>query len=135
MVMKICFLFFYKYDTLCSMKVLIHWIILTLTVIVLTQTIPGISIIDTGQQGGLVMTAFVVAAVIGFTNLIIKPIISLVTLPINILTLGLFSVVVNALLFSAVARVVQNFSVADFKAALLGSLVIAVVNSIVNKID
>lgn len=117
------------------MKVLIHWIILTLTVIALTQTIPGISIIQTGQGPSMIMTAFVVAGVIGFTNLVIKPIISLVTLPINLLTLGLFSIVVNAALFAAVTKVVPNFTVVDFKAALIGSIIIAIVNSIVNKID
>jgi putative membrane protein len=78
--------------------------------------------------------AVIVGAVLGFINLIVKPIISLLTLPITILTLGLFSLVVNAALFYFVGRVVEGFTIDSFVAAFWGALIISVINWFANKV-
>jgi putative membrane protein len=109
------------------MKILLHWLILTLAVIASQYVVPGIKVDS-------FVTAIVVAAILAFINMIVKPIVSILTLPINILTLGLFSIVLNALFFWAVAAMIQGFSVADFKAALLGSLIVSVLNWIAGKV-
>lgn len=103
------------------MKILLHWIILTLAVIASQYVVPGIQV-DT------FLTALVVAAILAFINTIIKPVVGLLTLPINILTLGIFSLVLNALFFWGVAYVVSGFSVVDFVAAFWGSLIVSIIN-------
>ncbi len=103
------------------MRVLLHWLILTLSVIASQYVIPGIHV-------NTFLTAIVVAAILAFINTIVKPIISILTLPINILTLGIFSLVLNALFFWGVAYVVAGFSVSGFTAAFWGSIVVSVIN-------
>mgnify|MGYP003511054075 CR=1 FL=1 len=103
------------------MKIILHWIILTLAVIASQYVVPGIHV-DT------FLTALVVAAILAFINTIIKPIIGILTLPINILTLGIFSLVLNALFFWGVAYVVSGFSVNGFAAAFWGSLIVSIIN-------
>jgi putative membrane protein len=71
-------------------------------------------------------TAFWVAFVLGIINLVIRPIITLLTLPLTILTLGLFSLVVNAVLFWLTSALVKGFEVHGFIAAFLGALVVMV---------
>lgn len=72
--------------------------------------------------------AIIVAVVLGLVNTLIKPIISFLTLPINILTLGLFSLVINAALILGVAHIVNGFTVGDFFDALLFSIILWFVN-------
>jgi putative membrane protein len=109
------------------MKILLHWLILTLAVIASQYVVPGISV-DT------FLTALVVAAILAFINMIIKPIIGILTLPINVLTLGLFSLVLNALFFWGVAYIVSGFHVSGFVAAFWGSLIVSVINWIAGHI-
>ncbi len=108
------------------MKILLHWLILTLAVIASQYVVPGISV-------NTFMTAVVVAAILAFINMIIKPIVGILTLPINILTLGLFSLVLNALFFWGVAYIVTGFHVSGFQAAFFGSLIVSVLNWIADK--
>ena len=103
------------------MKTILHWLILTLAVIASQYVIPGIHV-DT------FLTAVVVAAILAFINTIVKPVIGILTLPINILTLGLFSLVLNALFFWGVAYIVAGFHVNGFVAAFWGSLIVSVIN-------
>ena len=107
--------------------ILLRWFVITLAVFALPYFVAGISI-----NG--ILTAVIVGACLVFINLIIKPIVSLLTLPINIITLGLFSLVINAVFFWMVARIVTGFTVDTFRAAFIGALVIAVVNWIVGRI-
>jgi putative membrane protein len=67
-------------------------------------------------------------------NIIIKPIIKIVTLPLNIATLGIFGFVVNVLLFWFVATLISGFVVTDFTAALLGALVLTLANWILERL-
>ena len=108
------------------MKIIIHWFILTLAILAVPYIVPGIHV------SGL-LTAIVVAAVLGFINTVVKPIVTLLTLPINIVTLGPFSIVLNGLFFWFVAVIVSGFSVSNFLAAILGAAVISVLNWIMNK--
>ena len=109
------------------MKILLHWLLLTIAILITAYLVPGIAV-----SGFL--TALIAGACLGFINLVIKPVLKLLTLPINILTLGIFSIVLNALLFWALTLVVPGFSIATFQAALIGSVIIAVINWIFNKI-
>lgn len=107
------------------MRLLAKWFIFALALLALPTFVPGIGISS-------FTTALIVAFFWGLANLIIKPIILLVLLPINILTLGLFTFVVNALLFWGIGSFVENFDVLGFKAAFFGALVMAAVGVIVN---
>ena len=74
------------------------------------------------------------ALVIGLVNALIRPILLVLTLPINVVTLGLFTLVVNALMFWLASSVVKGFDVADFKAAFLGALVFWLVSWAANAV-
>jgi putative membrane protein len=102
------------------MKLLLHWIIATLAIIIAAYLVPGVTITFLG--------ALIAAVVLGALNLFIRPILLVLTLPINILTLGLFSLVINALLVLLAAHLVPGFAVAGFWTALLFAVVLAIIN-------
>ena len=110
-----------------NMKILLHWLVLTLAVLASQYVVPGIHV-DT------FLTAVIVAAILAFINTIVKPIIGILTLPINILTLGLFSGVLNALFFWLVAYLISGSSVSGFQAALLGSLIVSILTWLANHV-
>lgn len=103
------------------MNIILNWLVLTLTIFGLAYFVPGISV-DT------VITGIIVGACLAFINLIVKPLIKLVTLPINLLTLGLFGLVVNALLFWGLSVVIPGFTVSGITAILIGSAVVAIIS-------
>ena len=102
------------------MKLFFHWFIATVAILVAAYIVPGVTI--------NFVSALIAAVVLGALNLFIRPIIMVLTLPINVLTLGLFSLVVNALLVLLATYLVPGFAVADFWAALFFALVLAVIN-------
>jgi putative membrane protein len=79
-------------------------------------------------------TALIVAVLLGLLNIFIKPILVLLTLPITILTLGLFTFVINALLFWFVASFVEGFAVSGFWIALLGTILYSIVSGVGSKL-
>jgi putative membrane protein len=79
-----------------------------------------------------ILTAVIVAACLVFLNMVVKPIVTLLTLPLNIITLGLFSIIINGAFFWFVAQIITGFSAASFVAALIGALVISIITWIVN---
>lgn len=109
------------------MRLIAKWIIVALALLALPYFISGISI-------SRFSAALIVAFFWGLANAIIKPIITLVFLPINLLTLGLFSFVVNALLFWGIGSFVKGFDVAGFVPAFLGALVMSIVGVFANYI-
>jgi putative membrane protein len=109
------------------MKIIIHWLLLSAGIWVTAYFVPGIAISG-------VITALIAGACLGFINLIIKPILKLITLPINLLTLGLFSIVLNGLLFWALSAVVPGVIITTFMAALIGSVIVALINWLGTKI-
>lgn len=113
------------------MRHLATWILVALAFLALPYVIPGITV-------GSFETALIIAIIWGLVNLLIKPIISLVLIPITLVTLGLFSLVINALLFWGVSWLAHllsiSFNVSGFVPALLGSLVISAATFIAHKI-
>jgi len=88
-----------------------------------SMLIPGVQIVGTGS--------FIIAAVLlGLVNAFIRPIALLLTLPITILTLGLFLLVINAAMFGLVAAMLDNFSVAGLGSAILGAIVVSITSTI-----
>lgn len=80
------------------------------------------------------VTAIAVAIILGITNTLLRPILLVLTLPINIMTLGLFTFVINALIILIVSGIVPGFKVTGFIQALLFSLVLSVVNSFLHSL-
>ena len=74
------------------------------------------------------LTAFVAAAVIAIVNISLKPILNLITLPINVLSLGLFTLVINAILLMFVAYIVTGFEIDGFIPALFGSIIMSILS-------
>ena len=108
------------------MDFLVRFLGATLAVLLAAYLIPGFVV------SGF-YTALIVALILGVLNITIKPILVLLTLPLNLLTLGLFSFVINAALLLFIASFVEGFTVTGFVPALLGGVVIAVVNWIVHE--
>jgi putative membrane protein len=79
-----------------------------------------------------IASAFIAAIVLGFINMTLRPILKLLTLPVTILTLGLFALVINALMLLLVGNIVPGFHVESFFAALFGSIVLSIVSGIMN---
>lgn len=100
---------------------LFRWSILTLSIVAAAYLIEGI-------QVSSFFTALFAAALLGILNALFRPILILLTLPINILSLGLFTFVINALLLLMVSGVIGGFSVSGFWPALLGSVIISLVS-------
>jgi putative membrane protein len=102
------------------MTLLFHWALGAIGLLITTQLIPGTSI--------TLAAAVIAAVVLGALNLFIRPLLILLTLPITIVTLGLFSFVINALLIWFTASVVPGFIVPSFTSALLFALVLTIIN-------
>jgi putative membrane protein len=96
-------------------------LITVLALFLVARYVPGIEV------SGF-YTALIVAVLLGLINLTLKPILILLTLPINLLTLGLFTFVINALLFWFVSTFVDGFTVDGFLPAFFGALVVSIVN-------
>ena len=103
------------------MGFLVQWVVSGLAIIITAYLLPGVAVAG-------FLAALVTALVLGLINAIIRPILILLTLPLNILTLGLFTLVINALLIMLAAAVVPGFAVQGFWWALLFGVVLAVVN-------
>lgn len=110
------------------MQIIINLLINGLAVLISAYLLPGVKI-----DG--YFTAIVVAVVLGLVNTILKPILILFTLPITILTLGLFTFVINALMILLVSSLVPGFSVKGFGWALIFSLVLSLVNSFLQSLS
>lgn len=103
------------------MAIIINWLLAALAIMATAYLLPGVSLAG-------FMPALVTALVLGLLNAFIKPLLLLVTLPINILTLGLFTLVINAALIMLASKLVPGFQVQSFWWALAFSLVLTVVN-------
>ena len=97
-----------------------RWILNAAALLLVAYLYPGVVVES-------FFAALIAALVLGLVNAVVRPILVLLTLPVTILTLGLFLFVINALLFWFVAEIVQGFRVTGFVAALLGSLLYSVI--------
>lgn len=109
-------------------KIITHVLVVAIALIISAQLIPGIEI--TGFY-----IAVVSAVVIGLINLIIRPILFVLTLPLTILTFGLFAFVLNALMVWFAASFIEGFSIDGFWPALLCSLVVSVASFLASRLS
>jgi putative membrane protein len=103
----------------------IRWIILTVSIIAASYLLDGIHVRD-------FVSAFLAAALLGVLNVLLRPILIILTLPITILSLGLFMFVINAMLLAMVSGVIPGFDVQGFWAAVFGSLIISGISWLLN---
>lgn len=103
------------------MKLLLVWLLNALALLAVAYFVPNIHVAGFS-------TALVAALVIGLVNVLIKPILVLLTLPITILTLGLFILVINGALFYAVGHWLQGFEVKTLMTGILGAIVYSVLS-------
>ncbi len=101
--------------------ILIRWIILTAAIMISAYLLEGIEV------SGF-FSAFFAAAILGILNAFFRPILLILTLPINIITLGLFTFVINAILLMMASGVISGFEVKGFWSAIAGSLIISIVS-------
>lgn len=105
--------------------ILLRWLFLTIAILAAAYLLGGIEV------SGF-FSALLAAALLGFLNAVFRPILLILTLPINVLTLGLFTFVINALLLMMASGVIGGFYVHGFWSALFGSLIISVVSSLLS---
>lgn len=105
--------------------IFLRWIILTLAILAAAYVLKGIDV--TGF-----VPALAAAALLGILNAFVRPLLLLLTLPLNILSLGLFTFCINAFLLKIASLVIEGFTVEGFWAALLGSLFISFVSAFLN---
>lgn len=101
------------------MNFIIKWLVVALSVLGAAYIVPGIDVAS-------FYIALIVALVWGFISYFIKPVLQILTLPITILTLGLFSLVLNGLLLWFVSSFIQGFEVSGFFSAVLGAIVVSI---------
>ena len=101
--------------------IILRWLILTFSIIATSYLIDGI------QVSGF-LSAFFAAAILGILNAFVRPILLILTLPVNILSLGLFTFVINAVMLMMVSGVISGFKVYGFWSAVFGSLLISLVS-------
>jgi len=106
------------------MPILINWIISSLAILASAYLLPGVSVDS-------LIAALTAAIVLGLANAILKPILILLTLPINFLSMGLFTLVINAALVMLTAYIVPGFLVTGFWWAVLLGLILSLVSAII----
>ncbi|MBU0619341.1 phage holin family protein [Patescibacteria group bacterium] len=103
------------------MRLIFKWLTSGLAVFLTAYILPGVNVAD-------YPTALIVALVLGAINLVVKPVLVILTLPINFLSLGLFTFVINALMIKLASNLVDGFTVSGFSTAILFSLVLSLVS-------
>jgi putative membrane protein len=101
-------------------KWILKWLVLSAAVFLAAYIVPGILVSSW-------TVALVAGLVLGLINMFVKPVLSILTIPINLITLGLFGIILNGLLFWAVEYFVAGFDVTSLVAAILGSIIVAIV--------
>ena len=102
------------------LTLLARWIVNAAALLLVAYLYPGVTVES-------FFAAAIAALVLGLVNAVIRPLLILLTLPVTLLTLGLFIFVINALLFWLVAEIVQGFRVSGFMAALIGSILYSLI--------
>jgi len=104
---------------------LLKWFVLTASILLVSYLLAGI-------QVDHFLTAVFAAAVLGILNSIVRPILILLTLPINLLTFGIFTFIINAALLMLVSVIIPGFDIDGFWTAVLGSILISVINALLS---
>lgn len=109
-------------------RFIIQLVLLSLVVYyLLPELVSGIAVID-------YRSAIIAAVLFSFINIAVAPVLKIITLPLNIITLGLFGLLINVLLFWFVASVIDGFMVVSFLSALIGALIMTLANWFIEKI-
>lgn len=109
------------------MKILLRLLVTAALVLLIAKFLPGVIVTSFG-------TAVIVAIVLGLLNLFIKPILVILTLPVTFITLGLFLLVINAIIILLCSNIVEDFKIDSFWTALLFSIILSILQSITYKI-
>ncbi|ARV19706.1 MULTISPECIES: phage holin family protein [Comamonadaceae] len=107
------------------MKLLSKWLLSAMALLAVAHLYSGVEVQSFGS-------ALIAAVVIGLFNTLLRPVLVILTLPVTLITLGLFLFVINALMFWWAAGLLDGFQVRDFSAALIGSLLYTVAGMIIN---
>jgi putative membrane protein len=107
------------------MKLIVRWMLLAAALLLVAYLYPGVRVTSFGA-------AMIAALVLGLINTVVRPVLVLLTLPVTVLTLGLFLFVINALTFWAAASVLEGFFVAGFAAALIGSVIYSLCGMVID---
>jgi putative membrane protein len=109
------------------MSLLIRWILNTLALFLVVTIVPGFTYRDW-------LSLAIAAAVLGLLNAIVRPILFVLTLPITVVTLGLFLLVLNAIMLELTAWLVPGFGIEGFGWAIVGALVLSIVSMVTGRI-
>ncbi len=109
------------------LNIIIRWFVYALLIIFVSWIVPGIKIDN-------FLSAMFVCVILALVNAFVKPLLQILTLPVTILTMGLFTLVINALMFMLAGWFTPGFEVTGFLSALLGSLLLSVFSFGVNRI-
>lgn len=109
----------------CRMKLIVKWLLSAAALLCVAYLYSGVVISSFGA-------ALIAALVIGLFNMVLRPVLVLLTLPVTVVTLGLFLFVINALMFWAAASLLSGFHVRGFEGALLGSLIYSVLGVVID---
>ncbi len=109
------------------MRILVKWATLTLAIYLLAKYTGYITIADN-------KTAVLAALALGILNILVRPILKILTLPINLLTFGLFTLIINGFVLTIVPHFINGFTVRDFWAGVISALLISIFTSILNAI-
>ena len=105
--------------------IITRWLVITVAILLSSKFISGIRVDS-------LLTAIIAAGILGLINVFIKPVLILLTLPLSIITLGVFTFFINAFLLELVSHMVSGFEVEGFLAAFLGALMISIVSWLAN---
>ena len=106
-------------------RFLLRWLLLAGALLLVAHLYPGVAVKSFGS-------ALIAAAVLGFLNTLLRPLLVLLTLPVTVLTLGLFLFVINAAMFWLAAQMLEGFHVTGFLAALIGSLIYSLLSLVID---
>lgn len=109
------------------MSLLFRWLLNTLALFLVVHLVPG-------YQYGSIVSLAIAAAVLGLLNAIVRPILFVLTLPITVLTLGLFLVILNAIMLELTAFLVPGFGISSFWWAIVGALVLSLITLVTDRI-
>jgi putative membrane protein len=109
------------------MYLVLRWILNTLALFVVVKIVPGF-------HADSIVSLAIAALILGLLNAIVRPILFFLTLPLTIVTLGLFLIVLNAIMLELTAWLAPGFRIDDFVAAIIGAIVLAIISWITNRI-
>lgn len=109
------------------MSLLIRWFLNAVVIMLVAYIVPGLHVSG-------VFAALIIAIVLGIINITLRPLLLILTLPINIITLGLFTFVINGLMLWLASYIVKGFSIDSFMSALVGSIFISLIHYFIERV-